>query len=41
LDGAVGFFIVVNFDETEAARLPRKSVAHQGDVRRCDSGLSK
>jgi hypothetical protein len=41
LNGSVSFFVVVDLDEAEAAGLPRKSVAHQGDVRRCDSRLSK
>jgi hypothetical protein len=41
LNGAVGFFVVVDLDKTEAARLSGKSVTHQGYVRYGDSRLSK
>jgi hypothetical protein len=41
LDGAIGFFIAVDFDKPETARLAGKTVAHQGDGRCGDSGLRK
>jgi hypothetical protein len=40
-DRAIRFFIVGDFDESKAARLPRESVANQADGRRADSQLSK
>jgi hypothetical protein len=39
LNGALGFIVAVDFDKSESARLPRKTVAHQRDVRRGDSRL--
>jgi hypothetical protein len=39
LNGALGFLVAVDLDKPEPARLPRKTVAHQGDVRRGDSRL--
>jgi hypothetical protein len=41
LDGALGFLVAVDFDESESSWLPRKTVAHQGNIRRSDSSLSK
>ena len=41
LHGAVGFFVAIDLDKSEPARLPRKTVAHQRDVCRGDSRLSK
>jgi hypothetical protein len=41
LNGALGFLVTVNLDKPEPARLPRKTVAHQGDIRRGDSRLRK
>lgn len=41
LDGAVGFFVAIDLDEPEPARLARKTVTHQGDICRGDSRLSK
>jgi len=41
LNGALGFLVAVHLDEPEPARLPRKTVAHQRDVRRGDSRLRK
>jgi hypothetical protein len=41
LDGALGFFVAIDFDKSEPAWLPRKTVAHQGDIRRGDSRLRK
>jgi hypothetical protein len=41
LDGALGFLVAIDFDKSEPAWLPRKTVAHQGDVRCGDSRLSK
>jgi hypothetical protein len=41
LNGALGFLVAIDFDKPEPARLPRKTVAHQGNVRRSDSRLSK
>ena len=41
LNGALGFVIAIDFDKSEPARLTRKTVAHQGDIRRGDSRLSK
>lgn len=39
LHGAVGFFVVVNLNEPEPARLTRETVAHQRDICRGDSRL--
>lgn len=39
LHGAVGFFVVVNLDKPEPARLTRETVAHQRDICRGDSRL--
>jgi hypothetical protein len=41
LDGALGFLVAIDLDKSEPAWLPRKTVAHQGDIRRGDSRLSK
>src|SRR4029077_18208031 len=41
LDGALGFLVAVDLDKSESARLPRETVAHQGDIRRGDSRLRK
>ncbi len=41
LHGAVGFFVVIDLDKSEPARLPRETVAHQRDICRGDSRLSK
>jgi hypothetical protein len=41
LDGALGFFVAIDFDEPEPAWLSRKTVAHQRDIRRGDSRLRK
>jgi hypothetical protein len=41
LNGALGFLVAVNLDKPESARLPRKTVAHQSDIRRGDSRLRK
>ena len=41
LNGALGFLVVIDFDKPEPAWLPRKAVAHQGDIRRGDSRLRK
>jgi len=39
LDGALGFFVAVDFHKSESTRLPRKTVAHQRNIRRGDSRL--
>jgi hypothetical protein len=39
LDGAVGFFVTVDFDETKAAWLSRKAVPHQCNVGWSDACL--
>ena len=41
LNGALGFLVVIDLDKPEPAWLPRKAVAHQGDIRRGDSRLRK
>src|SRR6266436_1196730 len=41
LNGAFGFLVAIDLDKPEPAWLPRKTVAHQGDVRRGDARLSK
>ena len=41
LNGALGFLVDIDLDKPEPARLPRKTVAHQGNIRRSDSRLSK
>jgi len=41
LNGALGFLIAIDLDKPEPAWLPRKTVAHQGNVRRGDSRLRK
>ncbi len=41
LNGALGFLVAIDLDKPEPARLPRKTVAHQGNVRRGDSRLRK
>jgi hypothetical protein len=41
LDGALGFLVAIDLDKSEPAWLPRKTVAHQGDICRGDSRLSK
>jgi hypothetical protein len=41
LDGAFGFFVILDLDKPEPAWLPRKTVAHQGDSCRGDSRLSE
>jgi hypothetical protein len=41
LNGALGFIVAVDLDKSESTRLPRKTVAHQRDVRRGDSRLRK
>jgi hypothetical protein len=41
LDGTFGFLVTIDFDESESSWLPRKTVAHQGDIRRSDSSMSK
>jgi hypothetical protein len=41
LDGALGFLVAIDLDKSEPAWLPRKTVAHQGDIRRGDSRLRK
>jgi hypothetical protein len=41
LNGALGFFVAIDLHESEPPRLPRKTVAHQGDIRRGDSRLRK
>jgi hypothetical protein len=41
LNGALGFFVVGDFDKPKASWLPRETVAHQGDIRRGDSRLRK
>ncbi len=38
-DGTIRFFIVVNFDEGETARLPREAVTNQTDRRGIDTDL--
>ncbi len=41
LHGAIGFLVVIDLNKSEAARLARKTVAHQCNDRRGDSRLSK
>jgi hypothetical protein len=41
LNGALGFLVAIDLDKPEPAWLPRKTVAHQGNVRRGDARLSK
>jgi hypothetical protein len=41
LNGVLGFLVDIDLDKPEPAWLPRKTVAHQGDIRRSDSRLSK
>jgi small neutral amino acid transporter SnatA (MarC family) len=41
LNGALSFLIAIDLDESEAARLAREAVAHQGHVRRSDARLRK
>ena len=41
LNGALGFLVAIDLDKSEPAWLPRKTVAHQRDIRRGDSRLSK
>jgi hypothetical protein len=41
LNGALGFLVVIDLDKPEPAWLPRKTVAHQRNVRRSDSRLRK
>jgi hypothetical protein len=41
LNSALGFLVDIDLDKPEPARLARKTVAHQGNVRRGDSRLSK
>jgi hypothetical protein len=41
LYGAVGFFVAIDLDKSEPARLPRETVAHQRDICRGDSRLRK
>jgi hypothetical protein len=41
LYGAIGFLVVIDLDKSETARLPGKTVAHQSNDRRGDSGLGK
>jgi hypothetical protein len=39
LNGALGFIVAVDLDKSESTRLPRKTVAHQRNIRRGDSRL--
>jgi hypothetical protein len=39
LNGALGFIVTIDLDKSESTRLPRKTVAHQRDIRRGDSRL--
>jgi hypothetical protein len=41
LNRPLGFFVALNFDESEPARLPGKSIANQGDCCRSNAGLRK
>jgi hypothetical protein len=41
LNGALGFFVAVDLDESEPAWLARETVAHQGHIRHGDSRLRK
>jgi hypothetical protein len=41
LNGAFGFIVAIDLDKSESARLPRKTVAHQGNVGRGHSRLRK
>jgi hypothetical protein len=41
LHGAIGFLVVIDLDKSKTARLARKTVAHQGDIRRGDARLRK
>ncbi len=41
LHGAVGFLVAIDLNKSEPARLARKTVAHQGNIRPGDSRLSK
>jgi hypothetical protein len=41
LDGALGFLVAIDLNKPEPAGLPRETVAHQGDIRRGHSRLSK
>jgi len=41
LNGALGFLVVIDLDKPEPAWLSRKPVAHQRDICRSDSRLSK
>jgi hypothetical protein len=41
LNRALSFLVAVDLDKPEPARLPRETVAHQGDIRRGDSRLRK
>ena len=41
LNGTFGFVVAIDLHKTEPPRLPRKTVAHQGDVRRGHSRLRK
>jgi hypothetical protein len=41
LNGALGFLVAIDLDKPEPAWLPRKTVAHQRNVRRSDSRLRK
>jgi hypothetical protein len=40
-DSAIRFFIIVNFDESEAARLTREPIANQTDCRGVNTDLTK
>jgi len=39
LNGASCIIIAIHFDEAEATRLSREAIAHQSDIRRCNSYL--
>jgi len=41
LYGAFGFLVAIDLDKSEPAWLTRETVAHQGNIRRSDSRLSK